>query len=52
MTESQHTNLYMPVKRLKNIITAQREVEDIEKVKIFFLAQVKLTSFFVGATLK
>lgn len=35
MTESPHNNICMAVKRLKNIIARQQEVEDIEKVQIF-----------------
>lgn len=52
MPEPQQNNLCLPVKRFENTIARQEEVEEMEKVRILFLAQVKWTSSFVSAALR
>lgn len=45
MPEPPHNNLCLPVKRLKNIIARQQEVEDIEKVDILFFGSGEINLF-------
>lgn len=41
MPEPQHNILCLPVVRFESIIARQGEVEEMEQVRIVFLAQVK-----------